>query len=185
MTDQAPTDSHRYRSVELIGNRVRRFNIVPSAEALAAYAEELDLQGLTEVRFKGELRPTGRSDVTLEARLQAQAVQSCVVSLAPVPVTLDVEVRRVYVHGMEMPTGDEVEMPEDDTREPLPELIDVDEVLVEALALALPDYPRAPGAEHGARTFAGEGVEPMSDDNLRPFAGLAALKGQLAAKGDE
>ncbi len=50
---------------------------------------------------------------------------------------------------MRCPTDDEAEMPEDDTAEPLPEVIDPGAVMFEALALALPDYPRAPKAETG------------------------------------
>jgi hypothetical protein len=38
-------------------------------------------------------------------------------------------------------------MPEDDTTEALPERLDLSAVMAEALALALPDYPRAPDAE--------------------------------------
>ena len=53
-----------------------------------------------------------------------------------------------------MPDGDEVEMPEDDTVEPMPEVIDLAEVAAEALALALPLYPRAPGADFGQAVHA-------------------------------
>jgi hypothetical protein len=52
-------------------------------------------------------------------------------------------------------------------------------VLAEALALALPDYPRAPGAELGQAVFAEPGIEPLRDEALRPFAGLAAFKDRL------
>ena len=45
----------------------------------------------------------------------------------------------------------------------------------EALSLALPLYPRAPGAELGAQVFAPPGAEPLTDDVIKPFAGLAGL----------
>jgi uncharacterized metal-binding protein YceD (DUF177 family) len=66
-------------------------------------------------------------------------------------------------------------MPEDDSTEPLPEIIDLTEVLREALALALPLYPRAPGAELGEAVFAAPGAAPIRDADLRPFAALASL----------
>ena len=71
-------------------------------------------------------------------------------------------------------------MPEDDTRDPLPEVIDVATVALEALALALPLYPRAPGAELGEAVYTAPGATPLRDEDLRPFAGLAALKSRLA-----
>lgn len=176
MTGPSPT---RIRTADLTGNRRRPFDMAPDAAARAALAGELGLLALTELRLQGELAPQGRADVKLEARLTAKGDQACVVTLAPVPFALDVPVGRVYVAGMAEPEGDEVEMPEDDSREPLPEVVDLEAVMAEALALALPDYPRAPGAELGQALFAEPGAEPLTDEALRPFAGLAALRGKL------
>lgn len=178
MSEQKPAPT-RHRTGDLTGNRRRPFDLRPDAAARAALLEELDLLDLKGLRFKGELRPSGKADVVLEARLQADVVQPCVVTLAPVPGRIDQRIERLYVAGMEVPDGDEVEMPEDDTREPMPEYIDLEAVMIEALALALPDYPRAPGADLGALVVAPEGVEPLKDEALKPFAGLAALKAKL------
>ena len=169
----------RLRTADLTGNRRRAFDLQPDADARAALAQDLGLIALHALRFVGEARPQGRADIALDARLSAQAVQACVVTLAPVPCTLDVPVRRLYVADWADPDGDEVEMPEDDTREPMPEAIDLADVMAEALALALPDYPRAPGAELGEAVFTAPGVEPLRDEALKPFAGLAALKDRL------
>ena len=176
MTDRS---INTVRMAELTGSRRRSFDLVPDADARAGLAQDLGLLSLSRLRFSGELHPHGRSDVALDARLEASGDQACVVTLAPVPFALDVPVRRVYVADMPVPEGDEVEMPEDDTREPLPEVVDLDSVLAEALALVLPDYPRAPGAELGQAVYAEPGTAPLTDEALRPFAGLAALKGKL------
>jgi uncharacterized metal-binding protein YceD (DUF177 family) len=52
-------------------------------------------------------------------------------------------------------------------------------VLTEALSLALPDFPRADGAELGSQVYAADGVAPMTDEDAKPFAGLASLKAKL------
>jgi uncharacterized metal-binding protein YceD (DUF177 family) len=69
----------------------------------------------------------------------------------------------------------EVEIPEDDTVEPLGAIIDTGAVMVEALALALPLYPRAEGAELGDLTVAPPGAEPIARA-ANPFAALSALR---------
>jgi len=173
------TDPTRIRTGDLTGNRRRPFDLTPDQAARDALAADLGLLALGQVRLLGELRPSGRADVALTARLTAQAVQACVVTLAPVPCTVDVAVSRHYVADWKDPEGDEAEIPEDDTREPLPETVNLSDVLAEALALALPDYPRAPGAELGQAVFTAPGVEPLKDEAPKPFAGLAALKSLL------
>ena len=67
-------------------------------------------------------------------------------------------------------------MPEDDSVEALPDYVDLMDVLGESLALALPDFPRADGARLGEAVFTESGAEPLSDEAVKPFAGLASLK---------
>ena len=143
---------------------------------MQALAEELGLLGLRTLSFSGEIAPTGRRDFMLTGVLGATVVQPCVVTLEPVTTRLDVPVLRTYVAGFAEPEGDEVEMAEDDSVEPLPAVIDPAAVMAEALALALPLYPRKAGAELGEAVYAAPGVVPMTDEAARPFAGLAALK---------
>lgn len=176
----APLPSLPFRSAALSSRKANRFDFRPNVEGRAAIAVELGLLDLPALRLKGEIRPTGRNDFELVADLTADIVQPCSVTLAPVPSSLTENVRRLYLADWQDPDGDEVEMPEDDTRDPLPEVIDVATVALEALALALPLYPRAPGAELGEAVYTAPGATPLRDEDLRPFAGLAALKSRLA-----
>ena len=146
-------------------------------------ALDLGLIALHALDVTGEIRPVGRDELLLEARLTAAADQACVVTLAPVPAKLSEPVRRRFVAGLQTPDGDEVEMPEDDSVEPMPEVIDLAEIAAEALSLALPLYPRAPGAEFAQGLHAADGVTPLSDADLKPFAGLQGLAEKLSGKG--
>jgi uncharacterized metal-binding protein YceD (DUF177 family) len=74
-------------------------------------------------------------------------------------------------------------MPEDDTVEPLEHDIDLNRVLIEALSLALPPWPRRDDAEMGQTTAAAEGTEPLTDEDTKPFAGLAGLRDKLKDDG--
>lgn len=173
-TDDAPF-SHPFRVAALPARKPTRFDLRPGAEAMAAIAGALGLLGLEGLRFRGELRPAGRQDWVLEADLEATVTQACVITLAPVPARIAEAVVRRYAAGLVESLPEEVEMP-DETVEPLPAVIDAGAVMVEALALALPPYPRAEGAEFGSAEAHPEGAPPLSDeDATRPFAGLAGL----------
>lgn len=165
------------RTGEVSGRRARNFDLRPDGQQLTAMAPLLDVTKLANVVFTGKLSPEGKADVVLTGQLRAKVEQPCVVTLAPVVTKIDTSIRRHYVAGMQPPTEDEVEMPEDDSLEPLPQVIDLGAVLLEALALALPDYPRADGAELGEAVFAAPGVQGLRDADLKPFAALAGLAG--------
>ena len=165
-----PPFSHPVRIGDLAARKVTPFEVIPPPEALAAIAADLGIDALRKVRFQGELAPKGAADWLLTARLGATVVQPCVVTLAPVTTRIEEPVVRTYLARMPALTDTEVEL-EDDTLEPLGAVIDLGAVLTEALALALPAYPRAPGVAFGAATFTESG-EAAFDDKIRPFASL-------------
>ena len=155
------------------------FRIAPDKTGIAALTAEFGLLDLRKVRFEGRIQAEGRSDWRLEGMLGATAVQPCSVTLAPVTTRIDHPVRRLYQASYRAPSEAEAEMPEDDSIEPLPAVIDLTSLLNEELSLALPDYPRADGAELAPGAFAdGENPEP-EDEAAKPFAGLAALRKAL------
>jgi uncharacterized metal-binding protein YceD (DUF177 family) len=160
------------------------FELTPDAEVRQTLARELELSALRKLRFAGWLIPEGKHDWRLEAQLGATVVQPCVVTAEPVTTRIDEPVTRRYLANMPEPDGEEVQMPEDDTLEPLPATLDLSEVMAEALALALPLYPRAGAVELGQAAFAAPGVAPMTDEDAKPLAGLAALRDRLGGGTD-
>lgn len=161
-----------------LGERAPRkthvFDVNPDLAALAALADDMGLVALSRVRLSGELRPEGRDDWRLEARLLATVVQPCVITLAPVTTRLDEAVARHFLAEFSHPTEDEAEMPAEAEAEPIPDSLDLMAVLAEALTLALPLYPRVPGAELGALD-AGPGQPAAEPPREKPFAGLGAM----------
>lgn len=167
-----------YRSALVSGRKTLRFNFAPDEAARSQIAAALDLIDLPEFSFKGELAPMGRADVMLRADLSALVIQPCSVTLAPVRSRLADVTERRYAYDYAQPDADELEIPEDDV-EALPEIIDIAAIAIEALALALPLYPRARGAEFTEAAFAAPGVVPLQSADLKPFAGLAGLADKL------
>ncbi|MDK3016353.1 YceD family protein [Pseudodonghicola flavimaris] len=177
------TQSHALRVADLPQNAATAFDLTPDEDARRALAEELGISAVRKLHFSGRVAAQGKRDWKLVGKLGATVVQPCVVTLEPVTTRIDSEVERRFVADLPDPDGAEVEMPEDDNTELLGATIDPWTVMTEALALALPLYPRKEGAELGEAVYTAPGQVPMRDEDTRPFAGLAGLRDAL--KGEE
>ena len=173
------------RVSDLARGKTRSVEIVPDAAALSRIATDLGLLELRNLRLEGRLTPLDRRDWRFEGQLGATVVQPCVVTLAPVVTRIEEPVTRSFIADWQPPEGDEVELPEDVDTEALGAEIDLGAMMSEALALALPAWPRAEGADLDGAVFTEPGRAPMTDDDARPFAGLASLRDQLAKDSDE
>ncbi len=173
------------RLSDLAARRATQFDVQPDAAERKAIAAALGIVGIKKLTFVGEISPVGRTDWDLKAKLGATVVQDCVVTLAPVTTRIDETVPRTYTAHFEEPNDDDVEMSVDENVEPLPATIDLVEVMVEALSLALPPYPRAEGAVLEESVYSESGITPMTDDDAKPFAGLGDLRKALENKDDK
>lgn len=156
------------------------FDIAPDAAEAAALARLLDAQAVKKLRFKGRLAPAPDGAWRLEAALGATVTQTCVVSLEPVVARVDAPVRRLFAPGAAAPTAEVVVGVEDDETEPLGPEIDLGLVATEALALALPAYPRRSDARLEIAASAPPGAAPLPEPEVRPFGALAALRARMA-----
>ncbi len=153
-----------------------RFSPADQADA----ARTLKIPGVAKMRFQGRIAPLGKTDWELKGTVGATVTQECVLTLAPVKTRIDEEIVRIF--RSDTPAyedGSVVELNMDEYEEPLGTEIDLFAIALEAVALALPPYPKAEGAELEKTGFAGEGVAPMTDEDTKPFASLAALKDKL------
>ena len=176
--------SHPIRPADLPQGRVVEIELVPDARTLSAIAADLGLDGLRKMRLTGKLAPLGKRDWRFTGHLGATVTQPCVVTLEPVNTRIEEDIARSWRAGLEAETASEAEMPENPDEEPLGAVIDLGAVALEALALAVPLYPQAEGATLAQKDFTEPGKQAMSDDDAKPFAGLAALKAALDSSGD-
>jgi uncharacterized metal-binding protein YceD (DUF177 family) len=127
-----------------------------------ALARRFGLRALDALTAEVRLTPLGRG-VRLDAALEADVVQECVVTLQPVPNHVSERFTLVYGEAPASPDEDAVVEPLEN------ETIDIGEAVAQQLSLALDPYPRAPGASVDPRWTGEEAVEG-------PFAGLAKWK---------
>lgn len=183
----APVSDPRLPVARLRPGGPTPFLLEPAAGDRQALADALGAVSLRKLRFEGTLTPSGQRGWQVRARLGATAVQSCIVTLEPVTTRIDTDVTRLFLPADRLDTpeaGSETEMPDDDSVEPLGEVIDLSAIMAEALALALPAYPRKDDAALEQAQFAARDVTPMTDQDVKPFAGLAGLREKMR-NGDE
>ncbi len=157
------------------------FDITFTDKDMLEISAILSAVSVKKVRVSGKISPSGTKDWLLSATVGATVTQSCVVTLEPVQTRVDVPVELKYVADYEPNNDDSVtEMTIDETIEPLTEEIDLATIAIEAIALALPDYPRSDDAELETAIFSEPGIKPMTDEDTKPFASLASLKDKLS-----
>ncbi|MEM0942831.1 MAG: DUF177 domain-containing protein [Pseudomonadota bacterium] len=159
-------------------------SLAPEADALERVRVFLGLESLTGLSFEGQVAASGEAGWMISGRLQAELAQACIVTLEPVAEVIDEAVTRLYLpEGQIVPEEDVTVGPEDDAPDPFTDTLDLGALVVETLALAIDPYPRAKGAALERHLFAAPGVKPMTDEEARPFAALAALKDKLTGEG--
>jgi uncharacterized metal-binding protein YceD (DUF177 family) len=159
--------------VEEIGNSTQRRTIEAKEAERQRLAERFGLLALDRLSAEIELRRQAGNVIHAEGRLVADVIQSCVVTLEPVPAHIEADFACSFEPGpaddadIDPLAGEEIEFIEDGQ-------IDLGETVAQQLAVALDPYPRAPGAQW-PEGGTGEGpAAPIVPRN--PFAKLEKLK---------
>lgn len=142
----------------------------PDAETRQRIARALNLKSLD--RFEADLEVLATvSGWRLTGRVVADAVQSCVLTLEPLPVHVDERFEVNLVEALDAPSPDEGEIDlelDDDSPDVVENgQIDLGQYAVEQLALHLDPYPRKDGAVF---------EQPPEPGEISPFGVLRALK---------
>jgi len=151
--------------VARLGAATATYNLAAKPEERAALAKRFGLVSLDRLEAKIELKRIPGGMVRLDAAMRADLVQSCVVTLDPVPAAIEEEFTLLYGDVEEDnaaldPDAEPVE-PIEDGR------IDLGEAVAQQLSLSLDPYPRSPAALAEA---------PPADTKDSPFAALAKLR---------
>jgi uncharacterized metal-binding protein YceD (DUF177 family) len=146
-------------------------------EERAAVAAELGLLSIAGLAADITIQPWRKQGIKVAGAVVATIEQTCVVSLDPFTSRLEAPFERYYLRG-NLPghTGTVVTIDPLDEDEPEAletNKIDLGQVIVETLSLALDPYPRKPGAKFTWQ----DAAEGQDDGRDNPFAVLKRLKG--------
>ncbi|RED53367.1 YceD family protein [Aestuariispira insulae] len=159
----------------------RHFKFDLDEEIRAALARRFGLKSLDGMKAHLHAKPlVDGTIVRVEGEIQANLVQTCIVTLDPVPESVDEDFYAEF-------STDDIEeeeiqhnLEEADPREPMEDgTIDLGELVAQQLGLMMEPYPRAKGADIGAMQAgaAEKGREfDVNGGRSNPFSVLAQLK---------
>ncbi|CAO3422708.1 YceD family protein [Azospirillum doebereinerae] len=170
---------------------VRRADLTETIEATESerrkLAERLELESIGSLTATIRLRAVrGGQMIRVSGKLVADVVQTCVVSLDPVPAHVEESFEALFApEALIEDPGEEIEIDpyesDEDSPEPMSNnRIDIGELTAQHLSLGLDPYPRADSAAFEGYDEGGEEVgaaaEPEEPEKPNPFAVLERLK---------
>ncbi len=169
-------DFSRVIDTAALGDEGETFRFVANDFERASIANWLSLVALKRLEATVEAVPVADGGIRLRAAFEADVIQSCVITLEPVPTCLQEAFELLYLP--EIPRQNSAKNGEStvdvDLEAEQPELlvgdeIDMGAVISEHLVLALDPYPRKPGAALEPNRAGADGAE-------HPFAALQKLR---------
>jgi uncharacterized metal-binding protein YceD (DUF177 family) len=163
-------------------------DVSADAAERAALACRFDLVEVSSLRGRGRLeRREDPIELVLRGWLEADVVQSCIVSLEPVPAKVRQPVERRYRpegartagQGRFQPVG-ALDLDDDEAEPVAGREIDLGEAFAEELGLALDPYPRAADAAAIEATALGPYVRLGPAEARKPLAALRQLQEKRA-----
>ncbi|WP_052401717.1 YceD family protein [Muricoccus aerilatus] len=149
-----------------VGPEGRHERLEATPEERAALVGRLGLLGLDSLTAEIDLQPAPGGAIRGRGTLRAAVVQECVVTLEPVPQTVEAPLDWRLLPPGEEPS-DELDDGPDEIEVEADGSYDLGEALVQDLSLSLDPYPRAPGAELPSEA---------ADRKPSPFDALRALR---------
>lgn len=162
--------SHATVDVPAHGLEIKR---AANPQERAAIAKDLGLASLDSLETAYRISAISGGGWRLTGTLSAAAVQSCVITLEPVPAQIEETFKVEFWRDLEHPEGGEDKsVLEGADQEALEgDMIPAGRIVFESLSAALDPYPRKEGASLAWQDTAAENSEKVT-----PFSVLAKLK---------
>jgi uncharacterized metal-binding protein YceD (DUF177 family) len=138
----------RFIEADNVGAKPVERQISANGEERAALAERFELQAIDRLEAEFTLRRAGNGVIHVKGTVRGEIVQSCVVTLDPVPARIEETFAADFAAEAKGQAEEEIDFEAADPPEAIRNgHIDLGELAAEHLSLALDPYPRAPGAQ--------------------------------------
>ncbi|HVO03474.1 MAG TPA: YceD family protein [Candidatus Cybelea sp.] len=161
----------RFVEADSVGHHRMERRIAANPEERTALARRFGLVSLDRLEASFSLRRAGSGVIHVTGTLEADVVQSCVVTLEPVPAKIAESFAADFAADSGGMADPDLDFEEADPPEPIRNgHIDLGELAAGQLALALDPYPRAPGAAIPPEYSPGAEPEPAAVPTVNPFS---------------
>lgn len=147
---------------------------------LDGLAKALEITGCEQLLVRYTLHPVANDRFRVRGELEADVVQSCIVTLDPVRTRIAESFEfefwpseAIASHRNVLASGDQEVFAPDDPEAIVAQRLEIGRVIEELLAVALEPYPRAPGASLDPLQ---DQASDTSEESDGPFAALADWK---------
>lgn len=175
-------------NVETLPGKGLNLVLRPGDDERQALADAHDMVGVEDYVAEVNVKRWQRDGIRITGHLQADIVQSCIVSLEPVSQHIDTDIDALFLPetsklASRRAEGEAQEILIDpdgpDAPEPFePPYLDVGAAVAEFFSLAIDPYPRAPGVEEPV-VLTTDPAGKVEEERPNPFAKLAGLKDKL------
>lgn len=160
--------SPKGRDVAIVANQAERDEI----------ARECGLKDVSRLEANFNISKGAGLLLAVRGRVSADVVQTCGVTLEPVPAVIEAEIALTYtLDAVKSRVEVDVDLVDEDPPEPvLDGQIDFGALALEHLVLNLDPYPRAPDAAFDDQKWLETGNSADEEASTNPFAALSKLK---------
>jgi len=184
--ERAPESPRPEFSRMVNADTVQRGEVVQTIEAgeaeRTALARRLELESIGSLTATVRLRRVRGTMIRVSGALEADVVQTCVVTLDPVPAHVSETFEALFAPEDMVPDDvDEIDFDPAVSDEDIPEpmhnnRIDIGELTAQYLSLGLDPYPHAAGIAFETIDEADDEEEEVPEQRPNPFAALGQLK---------
>ncbi|MDG2474660.1 MAG: hypothetical protein P8M50_05195 [Paracoccaceae bacterium] len=147
-----------------------KFNHSCSLEELSDLTEILRVKKLKKFSFKGQFIQSSKMNYTLQASLQATLLQPCVISLSTVKIKIDRTIEQYYSVEEQKNINKSISIDSESIEiEQLHRETNIGDIMIEALSLEIPLYPKKNNADFEEITVTEAGIEPLDLAPNNPF----------------
>jgi len=148
-----------------------------SLKELSDLGDLMQVTKISRFSFSGNILQTSSKKYKLSSTLKGSLIQKCVITSNPVKTILDTTIKRYYISAksncVPFDTESNVAFSE---LEFIENELDIGDIIIEALALAIPDYPKKQNVKFNGVTITENGLEPLDKIVNNPFSSLEKLK---------
>ncbi len=137
----------------------------------------LNIEELQSFSYKGQFIRSSKTDYILHSSFKAKLVQLCVVTLRPIKTKIHHKFERLFSAVKQIPEHKNLCFNYDAIeKELISNELNIGDIMLEALTLEIPLYPKIQGVNFKGLTITKAGMKPLEVISNNPFSSLKKLR---------